>query len=210
MTIDQASPPRLAQLLLHVALPARDADPVLGDLLEEYRAVRRPSRGRLGADAWYVKQVLSVAGRPIWPFAVALLIGRLTLAALKLFPLSGWNPSLLPAPNLSLLDGVLFLAAGYYGAYRTGRLATGIVNAGVLAAVDFAMFAMVATIMFPTLPAVVWQKPFIIVIGATFLMMALTFAVALGAIGAVAGRRNSRPPDTCVEHAFEQSSGGHR
>ncbi len=188
MTDDQSTPPRIAQLLLNAALRPRDVESITGDLLEEYRDVRRPSLGRRRADAWYAVQVLSVFGRLVWPFALALIIARSALALIA-FPLSGsWNPSLVPAPNVSALDAAFFLASGYYGAHRTGRIATGVLTAGALGVIDFAVFAVYAILHFPTLPAAMWEKPFIVVIGCTFFAIALTFAVALGALGATAGR----------------------
>ena len=188
MIDEQANPPRIAQWLLHVVLQPHDAESIAGDLLEEYRAARRPSLGRLRADAWYVRHVLSVVGRPVWPFALALVAVKSVLAGFMLFPLAGpWIPSLVPAPNVSLLDAVFFLGAGYYGARRTGRLATGVVNAGVLSLIDFAMFAGYATLAFPTLFASIPEKPFILVIGCVFLAMAATFAVTLGTVGSAVG-----------------------
>jgi len=188
MIDEQANPPRIAQMLLHIALRPHDAESIAGDLLEEYRAVRRPSLGRLRADAWYVRHVLSVVGRPVWPFALAIVAVKSVLAAFMLFPLSGrWNPSLVPAPNVSLLDAMFFLGAGYYGARRTGRLATGVVNSGALSLIDFAMFAAYATLAFPTLFASISEKPFILVIGCIFLAIAAAFALTLGAVGAAVG-----------------------
>jgi hypothetical protein len=59
---------------------------------------------------------------------LALVVVKSVLTAFMLFPLAGrWNPSLVPAPNVSLLDALFFLGAGYYGARRTGRVATGVV-----------------------------------------------------------------------------------
>jgi hypothetical protein len=187
MIDEQANPPRLAQMLLHTALRPHDAETIAGDLLEEYRAVRRPSLGRLRADVWYVLHVLSVAGRPVWPFALALVAVKLVLAAFMLLPLSGWNPSLIPAPNVSLLDALFFLGAGYYAARRTGRVATGIVSSGLLGLIDFAIFAAYVTLGVPTLFASIVEKPFILVIGSVFLAIAATFALTLGAVGAAVG-----------------------
>jgi hypothetical protein len=186
MIDEQANPPRVAQMLLHIALRPHDAESIAGDLLEEYRAVRRPSLGWLRADAWYVLHVLSVVGRPVWPFALALVAIKSVLTAFMLFPLVGrWNPSLVPAPNVSLLDAMFFLSAGYYGARRTGRVVTGVVNSGALGLLDFAMFAAYATLTVPTLFASIAEKPFILVIGCIFLAMGATFALTLGAVGAV-------------------------
>ena len=182
-----ANPPRIAQMLLRATLRPGDAESIAGDLLEEYRAVRRPSLGRFKADAWYWGHTLSVLGHLVWPFALALVAARIVVALFMAFPLSRWNPSLVPAPNVSLLDAVFFLAAGYSGARRTGRLATGVVSATALGLVDFAAFAVVATLRFPTLPAAIRGNPFILLIGCTLLALALAFASALGAAGAVVG-----------------------
>ena len=188
MIDEHANPPRLAQMILHSALRPRDAESIAGDLLEEYRAVRRPSLGQLRADAWYVRHVLSVAVRPVWPFALALVAVKLVLAAFALFPLwARWNPSLVPAPNVSLLDALFFLGSGYYAARRTGRLATGIVSSGALGLIDFALFAAYATLGFPTLFTAIVEKPFILVIGSIFLAIAAAFALTLGALGAAVG-----------------------
>src|SRR4051812_8439189 len=187
MTDQQINPPRIAQALLHVVVRSRDTESIAGDLLEEYRAVRRPALGRLGANSWYVWQVFGIMGRLVWPFALALVVARSVLVAMMLFPLSGrLNPSLIPAPNVSLLDALLFLAAGYYGARHTGRVAAGVVNAGVLGLIDFALFSAFTMFRFPTLFAAIQDKPFILVIGSTFLAIAMGFALALGALGAAA------------------------
>jgi len=125
-------------------------------------------------------------------FILALVVVKSIFAAFMLFPLLGrWNPSLVPAPNVSLLDALFFLGAGYYGARRTGRLATGIVNAGALGLIDFALFAFATTLGFPTLFASIVEKPFILVIGGIFLTMATAFALTLGAVGAVVGARSA-------------------
>jgi hypothetical protein len=190
MIDERANPPRLAQMLLRVTVRPVDAESVAGDLLEEYRAVRRPALGSLKADAWYWGHVLSVLAHLVWPFALALVGARAVLAAFMLFPLSGgWNPSLVPAPNVSVLDALFFLAVGYSSARRTGRLAAGVVSATALGLVDFAAFAAVATLQFPTLPAAIWGNPFILLIGGTFLALAIAFALAFGAAGAAVGLR---------------------
>jgi hypothetical protein len=189
MIDEQPTPPRFAQTLLAISVRRRDADAIAGDLLEEYRAVRQPRFGTLSADAWYIGQVLRMVWQLAWPFALALVVARSALAVFMSFPLSGrWNPSLVPAPNVSMLDALLFLAAGYYGARRTGRAAAGIVNAGVLGVIDFALFAGFVMLFFPDVLTSIREKPFILVIGGTFLAMAMGFALALGAIGATIGR----------------------
>lgn len=185
MTDEGVTPPRIIQLLLQSTLPLRDAETITGDLLEEYRLVRQPSLGPLRANMWYLRHVLSVVWRLVWPFALALVAARIVLATAMLFPLGGrWNPSLIPAPNVALLDAIVFFAAGYVGARTTGRFLTGVINAGVLGLFDFVLFTALTAFLFPGLPSAVSQKPFILVIGATFLTIAMTFALALGAAGA--------------------------
>src|SRR3954468_24641011 len=108
MTDAQPCPPRLAHALLLASLRPSDSESIPGDLLEEYREIRRPSLGRLRADTWYIRQVLSVLWRILWPCFLA-------IAALRIisFPLpSGWNASLVRAPGTSILDALVFFWAG--------------------------------------------------------------------------------------------------
>ena len=66
----------------------RDHDPILGDLLEEYREVVRPTRGRLRASLWFVRQTLSFV--PVWTWGVLLgvILGALNLASAAVAPLA--------------------------------------------------------------------------------------------------------------------------
>ena len=178
------SPPRWAYALLQSLLRPSDAESIPGDLLEEYREVKYPSRGHLRADAWYVRQVLSILWRVVWPFVVA-------IAALRIlsFPLPrGWNPSLVPAPGVSLLDGLVFLWAGYYGSQRTGRVGTGILVAIVTSLLGFTVFCVCAAITTPNILLAPFEKPFIFVIVGTLMAIALGFGIAAGTAGAAAGR----------------------
>jgi hypothetical protein len=54
------TPPRWAERLLVRLLPKRDQETVAGDVLEEYRDAIEAGTGRLRADCWYVRQILSV------------------------------------------------------------------------------------------------------------------------------------------------------
>jgi len=58
-----ATPPVWAESILRVVLKRTDFDSVSGDLLEEYREVVYPGRGRDGADRWYVAQVVGFGMR---------------------------------------------------------------------------------------------------------------------------------------------------
>ena len=187
MSVTDRRPPRLAYALLKSLLRPSDSESIPGDLLEEYREVRCRSLGPLRADVWYMKQVLSVLWRVAWPCVVAIIALRIVS-----FPLPrGWNPSLVPAPGVSLLDALVFTWAGYYGSQRTGRFSTGIVMSAVTSLLGFTTFFIYAAITMPSLLRAPFEKPFIFVIMAILLTMAFSFGIAAGTVGAAVGRWSS-------------------
>src|SRR5262249_44674695 len=116
-------------------------------------------------------------------------IVAITAQRIIAFPLpNGWNPSLVPAPGVSLFDALIFLWAGYYGSRRSGRLRTGIITAGVTSFVGFAMFFVYAAITMPRLLLAPFENPFIFVIMSILLVLALSFGIVTGTIGAAVGR----------------------
>lgn len=180
----QPNPCRIASAALAPFLRAADADSVPGDLLEEYRDVKLPALGARRANHWYRRQVLGTIWRVMWPCFLAVSALRVLF-----FPLpGGWNPSLVPAPGVSALDAVLFVAIGFYGSRRTGRLATGIIMSGLTAIVGAAFFFVYAAIGTPSLLAAPFDKPFIFVIIATVFAIAEAFAIVAGALGAATAR----------------------
>ncbi len=60
----EESPPRWLERILLRFLPARDRETISGDLLEEYREEQAPHLGALRANAWYLRQILSLM--PFW------------------------------------------------------------------------------------------------------------------------------------------------
>ena len=84
MTSDAMNPPRWAEAMLRSFVRPSDRESISGDLLEEYRAARRPLLGALGANIWYIKHVLSVLWQLIRPSALAL-AGLSILLALTVF-----------------------------------------------------------------------------------------------------------------------------
>jgi hypothetical protein len=179
-----AEPPRWAQALLHALLRPADVDSVPGDLIEEYRESKLPSGGRFSADVWYVRQTVSIIGRVVWPFVVATVALRLLT-----FPLPGaWNPSLVQAPGVSLLDAFIFLCAGYFGARRTGRLVSGTVIAALTSVSGVATVFVYAAMRDPSLLRAPVDKPFILAIVLTLLTIAMVFGMVLGTLGATVGR----------------------
>ena len=187
MNETHSNPPRLAQALLRMLTKPMDAESIPGDLLEEYREVRFPSLGRTRANVWYIRHVLSMLWQIVWPCVAAV-----TALQVLSFPLpGGWNPSLLPAPGVSLLHAVILSWAGYYGARRTGRMSPGLLAAAVTSFCGFVTFSIVASVSMPGLVRAPFEKPFIFVIVFVLLSIALTFGVAAGLLGALVGRRFS-------------------
>jgi len=180
----EAAPPRTAQAVASLFLPQRGIDAVTGDLLEEYRAVKRPALGKLRAHAWYASQALGIAARVVWPPLVAIIALRILT-----FPLPrGWNPSLVPSPGTSILDALILVWAAYYGARRTGRAVTGVATTIVTALIGFGSFFVYAVVTSPSLLMAPIEKPFVIVIACILLAIAMAFALTAGALGAAAAR----------------------
>ena len=59
MSGNAKSPPRWAEVLLERLLCGDARDTVVGDLHEEYVEAMAPQRGRLRANLWYIRQVMS-------------------------------------------------------------------------------------------------------------------------------------------------------
>lgn len=190
MTRNELSPPRWAEAMLRSLVRPSDRESISGDLLEEYRAVRHPTLGAFRANAWYVKHVLSVLWRLIWPCALAL--AGLTL----LSPIAkGWSRegfvgygSLVQAPGLSLLHALIYLWAGYHGSRRTHLIRTGMLAAGVTSFIGFTVLFTAIAIRDPGLILAPFFNPFIFVILSVLLLLALGYGVLVGAVGGVIGR----------------------
>lgn len=184
MSDTRIGPPRWAHALLELLVRPSDVESIPGDLLEEYREVKRPLLGQRRADAWYIAQTLSVLWRVVWPCVVAIVVLRILS-----FPLPrGWNPSLVPTPGASVLDAAIFVWAGYYGSQRSGRLTTGIVTATVTSVIGFTTFFVYAALTRPTLLLAPFENPFIFVIMTILLAIAVAIGIVAGMAGAVAGR----------------------
>jgi hypothetical protein len=192
MSRHECRPPRWAETIVGMTLRSADRESVPGDLLEEYRAGRRPSYGALRADAWYVWQVTTILWQLIQPFALGLAL--FTTGALIIVGPRPWVGSLVPAPGLSVVHALLYLWVGYHAARRTGRIASGMLAAGSVGMVGYIVFFAVAAMINPGLVAAPFAKPFVVVILMVMLLMALGFAVALGALAGAIGRMASATP----------------
>ena len=106
-----ADPPRWAEYALRIVLNPRDRDPITGDLLEEYREVVLPARGRPRADVWYLIQAGSLMNRSnsSVPASIFVTMGALLLVALGLLMMrSDFGP---PPREIIPFGGVAAIAA---------------------------------------------------------------------------------------------------
>lgn len=183
MTERQADPPRLAQALLRAFVLPLHAESIPDELLEQYREVKRPSLGKRRADWWYVKHALGALWRIVWPCLVAVVALRILTLQLP----RGWNPFLVQAPGVSLLDALIYVCAGFYASQRTNRIASGIVTSGLTSIFNLLMFFIYATVRNPSL-LLAFEKPVIFAIAGVLTAIAVGFGIAAGAVGAAAGR----------------------
>ena len=190
MKTNEPGPPRWAEAILRSLLRPSDRESISGDLLEDYRAARRPALGAFRANAWYIKHVFSVLWRLIWPCALA-------LAVLTLVPLIAnrwsredfvWYGSPVQAPGVSLVHALVYLWAGYHGSRRTHLVRTGMLAAGVTSFIGFFVLFTAIAIRDPRLILVPFSNPFIFVILSVLLILALGYGVLVGAVGGVIGR----------------------
>jgi hypothetical protein len=205
MTSKEPSPPRWAEAILRSLLRPADRESISGDLLEEYRAARRPSLGVSRANIWYFRHVLSMLWHLIRPCALVLvgtnvlrvLLGvsggsfastprPMTILALVVRGL--WYGSLVQAPGVSLADALIYLWAGYHGFQRTRLIKTGMLAAGGTSFVGFTVLFTAIAITTPGLLLAPFSKPFIFVILGTLALIGLGYGALVGAIGAVVGR----------------------
>ena len=200
----ETSPPRWAESMLRSLVRPSDRESISGDLLEEYRAARRPSLGAFRANTWYLRHVFSVLWQLIRPCALVLVgtnllrvfLGvsaewfaaapRPTMVALIARGL--FYGSLVQAPGVSLSDALIYLWAGYRGFQRTRLIKTGMLAAGGTSFIGFTILFTAIAIRTPDLLLAPFSNPFIFVILATLTLIALGYGALMGALGAVVGR----------------------
>jgi len=134
----ESNPPLWAEAMLRSLLRPSDRDSISGDLLEEYREARRPALGAPRANVWYIKHVLSVLWRLMWPCLLALT--ALTLLSYKfkaLWYVALLNRGIVPAPLVSPANALVYLWAGYFASRRSGLVRTGAIVAGTTSLIGF-------------------------------------------------------------------------
>lgn len=208
MNDTKAKPPAWAEALLQCLVGPCDRECAAGDLLEEYRAAREPTVGTLRADLWYIKQVLTILWRLIWPGALTLAIQSLFFAVTVFRPghhaphRAGvapptflafvfqilWYGSIVGAPGVSLVDGMIYFFTAYRGVRRTGLIRTGPLVAAATSLVGFGvLFAAAATIT-PGLAMATLAYPALFLIVSVYLAVPLTYSAALGTLAGIIGR----------------------
>jgi hypothetical protein len=207
MTTNECTPPRWMDALLRALLRPADRDTISGDLLEEYRAVRRPALGAMRANAWYLTQVASILWRLIWPGAAVLAAQSVFLAltvfrpghhaphsivdALPPWLAAGfnvvWYGSFIGAPGVSLLDAAIYFEAAYAAVQRTRLIKTGVLIAAATSVCAFATVFIAAAVVTPSLAVGLFVQPFLIVILSTYLLIPLTYAAGVGAVAGTLG-----------------------
>jgi hypothetical protein len=209
MTNTQASPPRWAEAVLRSLLRPADRESISGDLLEEYRAAKRPHLGPFGANVWYVKHVVSVLWHLIRPYALVL-AGQGVLLAVTVFRPGHHAPtfrpelshtfvtiaavravlygSVMPAPGVSLFDALIYFAAAYHGVQRTRLIRTGLLTAAATSFIGFAILFSAAAVITPGLVLATYDKPFIFVILSVYLLVPVTYALLIGGLAGIVGK----------------------
>jgi hypothetical protein len=204
----EANPPRWAETILQYLLKPSDIDSTVGDLLEEYRAARRPSLGAVRANLWYVVQVLSILWRLIPPAALVLAAQSVFLASTVFRPghhaahqsplglpafgsitlLIVWYGSIVGTPGVSIFDAVIYFLISYRGVQHTRRIATGVILAAVTSGVAMlVLFAAAATIT-PGLAVAVVAQPLLLLILSVYVAVPLAYSILLGLLAGIAGR----------------------
>ncbi len=131
-------PPRWAEWLLEAMLKARDRDTVSGDLLEEYREVIVPTRGRKRANLWYLRQALSLVNGLTFGLAIGVTFSVWNLVVTILVPLIEDTPLAL-AGFYGPMFGLWGLA-GWMAGTRTGQFVEAVKAGAIVALVTFVVF----------------------------------------------------------------------
>jgi hypothetical protein len=129
------TPPAIAQALLALILPVHARETMAGELVDEYRENRIPKLGRWRANVWYWRQVggiwLHSYGWFVVPVVLLIVVHDIFNAFRALSGISyldGVPPVALVSLSPLVVIG-LFVLAGGYGSWRTGRWAGGFVAA---------------------------------------------------------------------------------
>jgi hypothetical protein len=106
-----------------------EQNPIIGDLVEEYREVVLPARGRVRAALWFGVQLASLARPWTWGAALGTVLGLANLIGTAYQPLMEDDGAVLLAMAVTVL--VAWGAIGYCFARRRARWIDGVMAAFV-------------------------------------------------------------------------------
>lgn len=161
----------------------KDNSPIIGDLVEEYREVVRPARGRVRATLWFARQLASLVPPWVWG---GILLGTAFVARNALDTLAPPVDFYLRSAVLTYVLAGILLASGAWASLRSGTLISSAL-AGIGTAAVAAVVSAIGTACLLTL----WHDATVAMIratggsGETLAMPVLL--VILGAIGGTIG-----------------------
>ena len=113
-------------LVRNEALAPERAETISGDLLEEYRDEKRSKLGPIGANAWYVRQLVAMFLRHYWAPATMLVSFFVANDLLNTFR-DAAGKTYLPRPAfVGSVVPAAFALAGFLGGWKTGRVRGGV------------------------------------------------------------------------------------
>jgi len=114
--------------------------PIIGDLLEEYREVVLPARGRARAAIWFMTQLAGLVKPWMWGVIIGLVFGIENLVSTAISPLAEDTPALM----LTLVTVVLgsWILVGFSAGRRTMRVRDAVLAGVVVATISMSLFGM--------------------------------------------------------------------
>jgi len=130
--------------MLRALLKPRDRETVTGDLLEEYREVILPARGRARALRWYLAQMLLLVGSVAFGVAIGAGLGVWILVDTAVAPLAEDTPLAVGSMFAGLL--VLFAVPGFTARRRGGRARDSMQAGAIAGALAMALFCLLGIV----------------------------------------------------------------
>jgi hypothetical protein len=110
-----------------------EQSPIVGDLVEEYRDVVLPTRGRVGASLWFAGQLASLVRPWMWGAAFGLLLGAENIIVTAWRPLA--EDSGLVLLSLTMVALTFWGTIGFYAARQRQQWLDGVTASFVAATV---------------------------------------------------------------------------
>jgi hypothetical protein len=116
----ESFPPAELESLLGLLVKREDLESVTATLLDQYRKVVRPTRGKVLAKAWYLVQVAGFLLQATWPWTLAIATTFIARDVLMPFTFGGQTEHVFMAVTCSL-----YVLAGVYSGARTKQALSG-------------------------------------------------------------------------------------